>query len=118
MKLLYVVYAVSGKYASFKVVQVMEEREDEFEIVEKMEIGDYIHKFPKNKLNKEFELWYVTDKLDKRMLKAQLDRIYCKLCEIHGKNKDIESLRGNTRYYEGSVEDLTKCITLEENKKS
>lgn len=113
MKVLYVVYAVKGKYASFKVVQVMEERKDEFEIVDKIEIEDYIHKFPKNKLNKEFELWYVTDKLDKRMLKTQLDRVYCKLCEIHGKNKDIESLKGNTRYYEGSVEDLEKCTVPE-----
>lgn len=116
MKLLYVVYAVSGKYASFQAVQVMEERDDEFEIVDKMEIEDYIHKFPKNKLNKEFEFWYVTDKLDKIMLKAQLDRIYCKLCEIHGKNKDIESLRGNTRYYDGSVEDLDRCVSSEEHK--
>lgn len=116
MKVLYIVYAVSEKYASFKVVQVMEEREDEFEIVDKMEIEDYIHTFPKNKLNKEFELWYATDKLDKRMLKAQLDRVYCKLCEIHGKNNDIESLICNTRYYEGSVEDLERCVSPEEHK--
>lgn len=111
MKVLYIVYAVSEKYASFKVVQVMEEREDEFEIVDKMEIEDYIHTFPKNKLNKEFEFWYVADKLDKIMLKAQLDRIYCKLCEIHGKNKDTKSLIFNTRYYLGSVEDLDGCVT-------
>lgn len=37
------------------------------------------------------------------MLKSQLDRIYCKLCEIHGKNKDTKSLIYNTRYYEGNV---------------
>lgn len=117
MKVLYVVKAESGKYASFKAVQVWEEREEDFEIVDKIEIEDYIHEFPKNKLNTEFEFGYVTDKLDKRMLKTQLNRVYCKLCEIHRKNNDMDSLDGNTRYYEGSLEDLEGCITPEELQK-
>ena len=117
MKVLYVVKAESGKYASFKAVQVWEEREEDFEIVDKIEIEDYIHEFPKNKLNTEFEFGYVTDKLDKRMLKTQLNRVYCKLCEIQRKSNDIDSLDWNTRYYERSLEGLDRCITPEELKK-
>lgn len=118
MKILYVVYAYDNKYVDFHGVQVTEETEEGFTILDKVNVENYIHEFPKNKLNVEFDFGYVTDKLDKETLKIQIDRIYNKLKEKHLKDGETQYDRVNDRYYEGSVKDLERCLTPEEYEKS
>ena len=118
MKILYVVYAYDNKYVDFHGVQVTEETEEGFTILDKVNVENYIHEFPKNKLNVEFDFGYVTDKLDKEALKIQIDRIYNKLKEKHLKDGETQYDRVNDRYYKGSVKDLERCLTPEEYEKS
>lgn len=118
MKILYVVNACDNKYVDFHGVQVTEEREDGFTILDRVNVENYIHEFPKNKLNIEFDMGYVTDKLDKEALKIQIDRIYNKLKEKHLKNGETQDSMVNDRYYEGSIEGLKRCVTSEEYEKS
>ena len=118
MKILYVVYACDNKYVDFHGVQVTEETEDGFTILDRVNVENYVHEFPKNKLNVEFDMGYVTDKLDKEALKIQIDRIYNKLKEKHLKDGEAQYGRVNDRYYEGSVKDLERCVTPEEYEKS
>ena len=86
MKVLYVVNTCDNKYVNFHAVQVMSENESEFEILDKMNVENYVHNFPKDKIDIELELAYVTDKLDKETLKVQIDRIYNKLREKYIEN--------------------------------
>ena len=118
MKTLYVVYACDNKYVDFHGVQVTEETEEGFTILEKVNIEEYIHEFPKNKLNVEFDMGYVTDKLDKETLKIQIDRIYNKLKEKHLKEGETQYGIVNDRYYTGSLNDLEECVTPEEYERS
>ena len=113
MKLLYVVKAHENKYVKFNAVQVREENEKGFITIDKINIIEkdfteevkYINTFPKNKLNKELEMGYVTDKLDKEVLKTQIDRIYNKL-----QNNYRQMLEKNEQLYKRSMELLDKCI--------
>jgi len=118
VKILYVVYACDNKYVDFHGVQVTEETEESFTILDKVNIENYIHEFPKNKLNVEFDFGYVTDKLDKEALKIQIDRIYNKLKEKHLKDGEVQYSMVNDRYYTGSLKDLEICVTPEEYEKS
>jgi len=118
VKILYVVYACDNKYVDFHGVQVMEETEDGFNILDKVNVENYIHEFPKDKLNVEFDMGYVTDKLDKEKLKIQIDRIYNKLKEKHLKDGEKQYNIVNDRYYTGCLKDLEKCVTPEEYEKS
>ena len=117
MKILYVVNACDNKYVDFHGVQVTEETEEGYTILDKVNVENYIHEFPKNKLNVEFDMGYVTDKLDKEALKIQIDRIYNKLKEKHLKDGETQYSIGNDRYYTGSLKDLEKCVTPEEYEK-
>lgn len=113
MKVLYIVNDYDNKYVDFHAVQVMEENESEYDILDKMNVENYIHKFPKNKINVELELAYVTDKLDKKILKNQIDRIYNKLKEKHLKNKEKQFVETNEEYYKSSIDLLKRCVTPE-----
>ena len=117
MKILYVVNACDNKYVDFHGVQVTEETEEGYTILDKVNVENYIHEFPKNKLNIEFDMGYVTDKLDKEALKIQIDRIYNKLKEKHLKDGETQYSLGNDRYYAGSLKDLERCVTPEEYEK-
>ena len=118
MKILYVVYACDNKYVDFHGVQVTEETEEGYTILDKIYVDNHIHEFPKNKLNVEFEMGYVTDKLDKEELKNQIERIYNNLKEKHLKDGEAQYDRVNDRYYIGSLKDLERCVTPEEYEKS
>ena len=99
MKVLYVVNAWDNKVIDFRAVQVIKENEEEFEILDRVNVENYIHVFPKEKLNVEFELGYVTDKLYKKALKIQIDRIYNKVKEQYYKSEDKEYSLYNDRCY-------------------
>ncbi len=114
MKVLYVVNAYDGKYVDFHAVQVIGENEEEFDILDKMYVENYVHKFPKNKINIELELAYVTDKLDKDSLKIQIDRIYNKLKEKYLKENETQLEETNENYYRSSIDLLKRCVTPEE----
>ena len=43
MKVLYVVNAYDGKYVDFHAVQVIGENENEFEILDRMNVENYVH---------------------------------------------------------------------------
>ncbi len=117
MKLLYVVKAYENKYVKFNAVQIREENEKEFITIDKINIIEkdfteevkYINTFPKNKLNTELNYGYVTDKLDKEVLKAQINRIYNKLKENY-----MELLEKNEQFYKSSIDILNKCILPED----
>lgn len=114
MKVLYVVNACDNKYVDFHAVQVIGENEFEFETLDKINIEKYIHKFPKNKMHIELDLAYVTDKLEKEILKIQIDRIYNKLKEKHLNNKEKQYCKTNEDYYKSSIDLLNRCVTPEE----
>ena len=114
MKVLYVVNTCDNKYVDFHAVQVMSENESEYEILDKMNVENYIHSFPKGKINVELELAYVTDKLDKETLKVQIDRIYNKLKEQYAKNNEKQLRETNEDYYKSSIDLLKRCVTPEE----
>ena len=113
MKLLYVVKADRDGCVKFNAVQVREETQEEFITIDKINIKEkdftgeikYINTFPKNKLNKELEMGYVTDVLDKETLKLQINRIYNKL-----QNNYRQILEKNEKLYKSSMELLDKCI--------
>lgn len=119
MKVLYVINAFENKFVYFHAVQITKENETEFTTLDKINITDkesfgeeeqYIYTFPKNKLNQELEMGYVTDKLDKEVLKAQMNRIYNKLKEeylyLYNENED---------YYKDNLDKINNCISPEEN---
>lgn len=114
MKVLYVVNAFDNKYVDFHAVQVLGENESQFEILDKINVENYVHNFPKNKINIELELAYVTDKLDKETLKVQIDRIYNKLKEQYEKSNEKQLRKTNEDYYKSSIDLLKRCVTLEE----
>ena len=90
-KVLYVVNTVevnNNKCVHFYAVQVKNETDNEFIIIDKINIENYTYSFPKNKINVEFETAFVTDKLNKEILRTQIDRIYKKLKKLHP-NQDI-----------------------------
>lgn len=116
MKVLYLVNACDNKYVNFQAAQVTEENEREFIVIDKINIDGYVYNFPKDKINVELDMGFVTDKLDKKALKVQIERIYNKLRDIHTKNNDSRSSRVNEDYYNGSIEDLNRCVTPEEYK--
>ena len=113
MKVLYVVKVDRDRCVKFNAVQVREETQEEFITIDKINIKEkdftgeikYINTFPKNKLNKELEMGYVTDKLDKEVLKLQINRIYNKL-----QNNYRQILEKNEKLYKNSMELLDKCI--------
>lgn len=113
MKLLYVVRCYKNKYVDFGAVQVREENEEEFITIDKINIIEkyfteeikYVNTFPKEKLNVELDYGYVTDKLDKEVLKTQIDRIYNKL-----QNNYRKMLEKNEQLYKSSIDVLNKCI--------
>ena len=113
MKLLYVVRSYKNKYVDFGAVQVRKEDKKEFITLDKINIIEkdfteeiqYINTFPKNKINTELDYGYVTDKLDKEVLKAQINRIYNKL-----KKNYMELLEKNEQFYKSSIDVLNKCI--------
>ena len=109
MKVLYVVNVVNEKYVDFHAVQVEDENENDFIILDRMNVENYVHTFPKNKIDVELDLAYVTDKLDKKSLKIQIDRIYNKLNKVCSDQDDVAE-----RYYESSMDLLKRCVTLEE----
>ena len=119
MKVLYVINAFENKFVYFHAVQITKENETEFTTLDKINITDkepfgeeeqYIYTFPKNKLNQELEMGYVTDKLDKEVLKAQMNRIYNKLKEeylyLYNENED---------YYKDNLDKINNCIPPAEN---
>lgn len=110
MKVLYVVNAWDNKYIEFRAVQVIEENEKEFEILDRVNVENYIHNFPKSKLNIEFDLGYVTDKLDKETLRIQIDRIYNNLKEKYYKDEKNEDSYLNDKYYKVSLDLLEKIV--------
>lgn len=114
MKVLYVVNTCDNKYVNFHAVQVMSENESEFEILDKMNVENYVHNFPKDKIDIELELAYVTDKLDKETLKVQIDRIYNKLREKYIENNEKQLSETNEDYYRSSIDLLRRCVTPEE----
>ena len=115
MKVLYVVKVDRDRCVKFNAVQVREETQEEFITIDKINIKEkdftgeikykYINTFPKNKLNQELEMGYVTDKLDKEVLKTQIDRIYNKL-----QNNYRKMLEKNEQLYKNSIDVLNKCI--------
>ena len=109
MKVLYVVNVVDEKYVDFHAVQVEDENENDFIILDRMNVENYVHTFPKNKIDVELDLAYVTDKLDKKSLKIQIDRIYNKLNKVCSDQDDVAE-----RYYESSMDLLKRCVTPEE----
>ena len=50
MKVLYVVNVVNEKYVDFHAVQVEDEIEKYFIILDRMNVENYVHTFPKNKI--------------------------------------------------------------------
>lgn len=111
-KVLYVVNTVevnNNKCVHFYAVQVKNETDNEFIIIDKINIENYTYSFPKNKINVEFETAFVTDKLNKEILRTQIDRIYKKLKKLHP-NQDIIA----EKYYIDSIDFLKKCIIPEE----
>lgn len=114
MKVLYVVNAYDGKYVDFHAVQVIGENENEFEILDRMNVENYVHNFPKDKINIELKLAYVTDKLDKKTLKVQIDRVYNKLREKYMESNENQLNKTNEDYYKSSIDLLKRCITPEE----
>ena len=111
-KVLYVVNTVevnNNKCVHFYAVQVKNETDNEFIIIDKINIENYTYSFPKNKINVEFETAFVTDKLNKEILRTQIDRIYKKLKRLHP-NQDIIA----EKYYIDSIDFLKKCIIPEE----
>ena len=112
MKVLYVVNVVDEKYVDFHAVQVEDENENDFIILDRMNVENYVHTFPKNKIDVELELAYVTDKLDKESLRIQIDRIYNKLNKVYSDQDVIAE-----RYYKSSLDLLKRCITPEEYEK-
>lgn len=110
MKVLYVVNTYDEKYVNFRAVQVVEENEKEFEILDRVNVEDYIHNFPKKKMNVEFDLGYVTDKLDKEALRIQIDRIYKKLKEQYSKDEENKDSSLNDKYYKISVDLLDRVV--------
>ena len=112
MKVLYVVNAWDNKYVNFYAVQVMNEDEKEFEILDRVNVEGYIHSFPKNKLNVEFDLGYVTDELNKEVLKVQIDRIYNKLRSEYSKSEEKEDSSINDKYYKANLELLERCVPV------
>ena len=111
-KVLYVVNTVevnNNKCVHFYAVQVKNETDNEFIIIDKINIENYTYSFPKNKINVEFETAFVTDKLNKEILRTQIDRIYKKLKRLHP-NQDIIA----EKYYIDSIDFLKKCIIHEE----
>lgn len=119
MKVLYVVKVDRDRCVKFNAVQVREETQEEFITIDKINIKEkdftgeikykYINTFPKNKLNQELEMGYVTDKLDKEVLKIQINRIYNRL-----KKNYIELLEKNEKFYKDSIDLLDKCILPED----
>lgn len=122
MKVLYVINAFENKFVYFHAVQITKENEIEFTTLDKINITDkeplgeekqYIYTFPKNKLNQELEMGYVTDKLDKEVLKVQMNRIYNKLKEeylyLYNENED---------YYKDNLNKINNCIPPVENTKN
>lgn len=110
MKVLYVVNAWDNKYIQFRAVQVIEENEKEFEILDRVNVENYIHNFPKERLNIEFDFGYVTDKLDKETLRIQIDRIYNNLKEKYYKDEKNEDSYLNDKYYKVSLDLLEKIV--------
>lgn len=110
MKVLYVVNAWDNKYIEFRAVQVIEENEKEFEILDRVNVENYIHNFPKERLNIEFDLGYVTDKLDKETLRIQIDRIYNNLKEKYYKDEKNEDSSLNDKYYKVSLDLLERIV--------
>ncbi len=122
MKVLYVVNAWDNKVIDFRAVQVMKENEKEFEILDRVNVENYIHVFPKEKLYVEFKLGYVTDKLDKEALKIQIDRIYNKVKEQYYKSEDKEYSLYNDKCYKSCLNLLDVIVPtnqiIEKNKKN
>lgn len=112
MKVLYVVYANGEKYVDFHAVEIMNENENEFDIVDRINIEQYTHNFPKDKLNFEFSEGYVTDKLDKAKLKEQIDRIFNVLQKKHLDNNERKDAEINKDYYNLSINSLEGCVPV------
>ena len=74
-------------------------------------LKNYIHNFPKEKLNIEFNLGYVTDKLDKEALRIQIDRIYKELKEQYSKDEENKDSFLNDKYYKISVDLLDSIVS-------
>jgi len=114
MKVLYVVNALDNKYVDFHSIQITDENENEFITIDRINIENYVHSFPKDKINVELDCAYVTDKLDKERLRIQIDRIYSELKKIYLSNGETQSNEVNEKYYKSSIDLLKKCVTPEE----
>ena len=128
-KVLYVVNTVevnNNKCVHFYAVQVKNETDNEFIIIDKINIENYTYSFPKiktanigqivtvgrikGKILKGDKVYRtVSDKLNKEILRTQIDRIYKKLKRLHP-NQDIIA----EKYYIDSIDFLKKCIIPEE----
>ena len=117
MKVLYVVYAYVNKLVYFHAVQVTKEDEKEYTTLDRIDIENYINHFPKDKLNIEFETGFVTDKLDKKVLKDQITRIYQNLKEKLINIGDESGIEENDIYYKAQLEKLEETLTVEECEK-
>lgn len=115
MKTLYVVNACDNKYVDFYAVHVEEDKEDEFIVSDKINIEGYIHNFPKDKINVEFDFGYVIDTLDKVLLRKQIDRIYENLKKKHLDEGEVQYAKTNEDYYKSDIDLLKRCITPEED---
>lgn len=111
MKVLYVINLYQNKYIDFHAVQIKDETEEDYITIDKINVENYKYNFPKNKLNFEFNMAYVTNELDKKTLKQQIDRIYNKSKELHYNEVNIDTQY--EIYYELALDYLDKCVTPE-----
>lgn len=128
MKVIYVVNIKEGVYnepnvVDFHVVQVEEvlETEKEYITVDKIGFSDgityYNNNFPKNLINKEFSTGYVTDKLDKIVLRYQIERLHNAVKDIYEKrySTDNEIKEDCEDYYKKSINLLEKIVSVNTN---
>lgn len=102
MKLLYIINTSNYemKYINFFATYIDDEDEKVIISSDRLRIESYKHTFPKDKLNFEFEFGFVTDTLNKELLKHNLYRIN-KNFQKNCSNKD--ELEHNKTSYESAL---------------
>ncbi len=74
---LYAITTLKGNITDFKVVPVSRETEEEYFFADSLYIdGEMKKSFPKNKINKSFYEYFVTNKKYAKRLERELHRIY------------------------------------------
>lgn len=111
----------------FFAAQIEEENDTEYKVIDKIGVDDnkYIHTFPKNLIEKEFEDGFVTDRANKEILLKQLERVNeifqlktlkAQIDELNN-SKDLHDYKYNIRQlyfsmdnYEKSYHSMVKYI--------